>query len=116
MMTCTLTLLIATALGVSITSAIADTVPKLNVEPSCRAAAKMGDSMDATLQGCMREEQTARAKLEKDWTQFSPSSRASCVALINQTGSQASYVEVLTCLESAREADRLRKAGEGRGN
>ncbi len=64
-------LALTAVLAVSTLSATADTVPKLNVEPSCRAAARMGDSMDAKLQDCMREEQTARAKLENDWTQFS---------------------------------------------
>ena len=59
-------LAVTAVLAVSILSAAADTLPKLNVEPSCRAAARMGDSMDAKLQDCMRDEQTARARLEND--------------------------------------------------
>ena len=99
---------VTVVLAVSTLSAVADTFPKLNVEASCRAAARMGDSMDAKLQDCMRQEQNARAKLENDWTQFSSRSRTSCVALATQTRTQESYVEVLTCLESAREAENLR--------
>ena len=101
-------LAVTAVLAVSTLSAAADTVPKLNVEGSCRAAAKMGDSMDAKLQDCMRQEQSARAKLENNWTQFSSRSRTSCVALATQTRTQESYVEVLVCLELAREAEKLR--------
>ena len=109
-------LLALTAVLVSTLSAAADTLPTLNVEPSCRAAARMGDSMDAKLQDCMREEQTARAKLENDWTQFSSRSRTLCVSIATQTRTQESYVEVLTCLQSAREAEKLREANDKRGN
>ena len=108
-------LLAVTAVLVSTLSAAADTLPKLNVEPSCRAAARMGDSMDAKLQDCMREEHTARAKLENDWTQFSSRSRTLCVSIATQTRME-SYVEVLTCLQSAREAEKLREANDKRGN
>ena len=65
-------LAVTAVLVVSTLSAVADTFPKLNVEPSCRAAARMGDSMDAKLQVCMKEEETARATLEKDWTKSRP--------------------------------------------
>ena len=106
-MTCRL-LAVTAVLAVSTLSAAADTFPKLNVEPSCRAAAKMGDSMDAKLQVCMKEEETARATLEKDWTKFSSRSRTSCVGLATQTRFMESYVEVLTCLQSAQEAEKLR--------
>ena len=109
-------LALTAVLAVSTLSATADTVPKLNVEPSCRAAARMGDSMDAKLQDCMREEHTARAKLENDWTQFSSRSRTLCVSIATQTRTQESYVEVLTCLQSAREAEKLREANDKRGN
>jgi hypothetical protein len=50
------------ALGATPLHAVADTVPTLNVEPSCRAAAKMGDqlSLDTTLRQCLADERGAR--------------------------------------------------------
>jgi hypothetical protein len=93
---------------------VSDVVPTLNVEPSCRAAAKMGDSLDATLQSCMRDEREARTKLETEWSQFPADNRARCVAT-TQTGGTASYVEVLTCLEMARDAAKDEKARGNRG-
>ena len=93
---------VTAVLVVSTLSAVADTFPKLNVEPSCRAAARMGDSMDAKLQVCMKEEETARATLEKDWTQFSSRSRTSCVGLATQTRFMESYVEVLRACSQRR--------------
>ena len=35
------------ALGATLLLAVADKVPNLNVEPGCRAAAKMGDNVDS---------------------------------------------------------------------
>ena len=93
---------------------VADGVPPLNVEPSCRAAAKMGDSMDATIQSCLRDEREARAKLEKEWAQFPAGVGARCVAT-TETGGGASYVEVLVCMEMARDAANLERSQGGRG-
>ena len=70
------------ALGATLLHAVADNVPTLNVEPGCRAAAKMGDSLslDATLRQCLADEKSARNQLEKQWTQFSPALRQRCIA------------------------------------
>jgi hypothetical protein len=74
---------------------VADGVPALNVEPGCRAAAKMGDSLslDTSLRQCLADEKSARDELEKQWTQFSPPLRERCVAT-TETGGSPSYVEV----------------------
>src|ERR1700716_1652043 len=62
------------ALGGTLLLVVADQVPSLNVEPACRAAAKMGDSLslDTTLRQCLADEKSAHDQLEKDWTQFAP--------------------------------------------
>ena len=62
------------ALAATLLHAAADTVPTLNIEPGCRAAAKMGDqlSLDTTLPQCLADERGARNELEKQWVQFSP--------------------------------------------
>jgi hypothetical protein len=106
------------ALSGTLLLAVADNVPSLNVEPACRAAAKMGDSLslDTTLRQCLADEKSARDQLEKEWTQFTPALRQRCVAT-TQTGGDPSYVEVLVCLQIDRECIRLTKlcfpAGSG---
>jgi hypothetical protein len=107
------------ALGGTLLLVVADSVPTLNVETSCRAAAKMGDSLnlDTTLRQCLADENGARDELEKQWTQFSPALRQRCVAT-TETGGDPSYVEVLVCLQMGRDAAQMEKSlgGAGRGN
>jgi hypothetical protein len=93
----------------------ADQVPTLSIEPGCRAAARMGDklSLDTSLRRCLADETGAREELEKEWTQFSPALRQRCVAT-TQTGGNASYVEVLVCLQMGRDAAKLDEATTGR--
>lgn len=65
-----LPLSVVLGLGGTLLLAVADKVPSLNVEPACRAAAKMGDSLslDTTLRQCLADEKSARDQLEKEWT------------------------------------------------
>ena len=83
----------------------ADSVPKFDVERSCRAAGGAGlpgrDSAE-----CQRDEQDARSKLEKDWSQYSAAQRSQCDGLVT-TGGAPSYVELLTCLEMAKQEKEL---------
>ena len=78
------------ALSGTLLLAVADNVPSLNVEPACRAAAKMGDSLslDTTLRQCLADEKSARDQLEKEWTQFAPALRQRCVATTQTGGPQ----------------------------
>src|SRR5436190_9395311 len=52
------------ALGGTLLLVVADNVPSLNVEPACRAAAKMGDSLslDTALRQCLADEKKKRAR------------------------------------------------------
>jgi hypothetical protein len=89
-------------------------VPELNVEPGCRAAAKMGDGVDATLRQCLADEKSAREDLEKEWVQYSSALRERCVAT-TRLGSNPSYVEVLVCMQMGRDAAEMEKSATGRG-
>jgi hypothetical protein len=60
-----------------------------------------GDSAE-----CQRDEQDARSKLEKDWSQYSAAQQRQCDGLVT-TGGAPSYVELLTCLEMAKQAKEL---------
>lgn len=81
---------------------VADTVPNFNIEPTCRAADQAGIGPGRDAQACRRDEREARATLEQDWVKYTAAERANCVRLTTLDGSP-SYVEVLTCLEMAKE-------------
>ena len=84
---------------------VADSVPKFDVERTCRAAEVSGvPGRDST--SCQRDEQDARSKLEQDWSQYSAAQRSECDGLVT-TGGAPSYVELLTCLEMAKQAKEL---------
>jgi len=106
---------IALALGATLLHAAADSLPTLNVEAGCRAAAKMGDqlSLDTTLRQCLADERGARNELEKQWVQFPPALRQRCLAT-TETGGNPSYVEVLVCLQMGHDAARLDEPSPGR--
>jgi hypothetical protein len=84
----------------------ADRVPDLNIEPSCHAASTAGLSVDRNMDSCKRDENQARQKLEQEWSGFTPAERARCTSLSHRGGSP-SYVELLTCLELAKQAKSL---------
>jgi hypothetical protein len=83
-----------------------DTVPKLNYEPSCRAAVETSAIASRDANSCKNDEETARASLEKVWTQYTAVQRAHCVQLTS-LGGPPSYVELLTCLEMAKDASTM---------
>jgi hypothetical protein len=81
-------------------------VPVFNVAPSCQEArAFAGDNKNLAYQGCMKDENDARAELARKWTHFKPQDRSDCVA--QGAAPMPSYVEILTCLEMSEEAGAL---------
>ena len=84
----------------------ADTVPTLNVEPSCRSAATTSIMVGRTADNCLNDERAARTALEQGWKQFSADDKSHCMSLV-QTGGGASYVELLSCLEMSRDARKI---------
>jgi hypothetical protein len=90
-------------LAAQLTLTVADQVPKLDVTPGCRGAAAMG--IGATSQNCVADEKSAQEQLAKEWGQFAKSDKASCTEEIS--GFEPSYVELLTCLEAARDAKQV---------
>ena len=82
-------------------------VPVLKAGPSCRAESSLADGAVSPA-ACMRQELQARTELRKKWTTFATADRANCLAETN-TGGPPSYVELLTCLQMARDARVLEK-------
>jgi hypothetical protein len=91
----------ALLLGSQLTiNVVADTVPKLDVGPTCREESA---AIQSDAQSCMKDEQDAREQLVKQWTQFHSADKSTCVGL-TETGGSSSYVELLTCLEMSSDA------------
>lgn len=90
---------------------VADTVPTLDVTPSCRGAAKAGyiSSAEDRLRSCIDSEQRTRAQLEKQWAEFPPADRVDCFDAIK--GFQPTYSELATCLEMKRDLRRAKADG-----
>ena len=77
---------------------IADSVPKFDITRECRSE---GGSK-AVLEQCIEDESAARDQLQPLWVQSSAADKASCVGETSMDGTP-SYVELLTCLEMARD-------------
>jgi hypothetical protein len=84
----------------------ADPVPKFDTGPSCRSAGAAAIMATRDTAACERDENNARATLEKEWSQFTPSDQARCVGLVT-LGGGPSYVELLTCLEMANQVKEI---------
>ncbi len=83
---------------------VADTVPNFDIVRECRSE---GGST-ATLERCAADEAAARDQLQPQWTQFSPRDKTVCLRETSMD-STPSYVELLTCLEMARDVKKSSK-------
>jgi hypothetical protein len=84
------------------TVAAADRVPTFDTRPSCADAAS-DISATRTTTSCQQSEQQARDTLMSRWQSFPAADKRNCVAGTN-VGGFPSYVQVLVCLELARDA------------
>jgi hypothetical protein len=78
--------------------AVSDTVPKFDIVKECRFEGGSTTEIDR----CSDDENTALRQLEKEWTQVVDVDKRSCMATA-KSGGFVSYVELLTCLEMARD-------------
>jgi hypothetical protein len=86
--------------------AVADIVPQLNVAPGCKAAVTVNKAIDMSesqsYDNCMRDENSARSELQKNWASYPSVVRERCTAETKE-GGDASYVELLTCVQIAQD-------------
>ena len=80
--------------------AVSDTVPKFDIVRECRIEG--GPSADVAR--CSRDEAAALRQLQEGWAQYAGADRKTCTAAATTTSDFASYVELLVCLEMARDA------------
>jgi hypothetical protein len=98
------------ALCLSGLPARSDDIPTLDVNPVCHGIAMQGELEEGlqqtSFQQCVQSEQATRDQLKKEWSTFSASDKSHCVALA-KTGGEASYTELITCVEMARDVRKL---------
>ena len=95
------------AATIDLVSPVNDRVPELDVAVSCRAATSAGLSVSESYRSCMNDEQSAREQLARDWSTFAAADRSRCTTEASGDG-LPSYVELLVCLQMARDAARMR--------
>jgi hypothetical protein len=83
-------------------------VPNLDSARSCRAEAAGSLGFKEDVNSCLKTEQDMRSQLTKTWSEFVAADRNTCVGL-SSMGGQATYTELLTCLEMLRDARKLPK-------
>jgi len=96
----------AALLAAPLVLAVADQVPSFDVHPTCRGAEATAGAGGRGSDVCIKSELSARDQLTKDWAGFPEADRSRCVRLSTMT-QMPSYVQVLTCLEMARDAREL---------
>jgi len=98
--------LVTIVLGSHLLFAAADGIPQFDVEPSCRAMENTDIKSGRTVAMCKSDEQDARNQLGSQWAEFPQSDQRRCTEL-TRIGGTPSYVELLVCLEMAREVKNL---------
>jgi hypothetical protein len=98
--------LLPTILTASLVLAATDGPPKFNVERTCRPASAVGVLPGRDSSACQNDENAALTKLRQDWTQYSIAQRNQCAGFAGLDRAP-SYVELLTCLEMAKQSNEL---------
>jgi hypothetical protein len=83
-------------------------LPQFDLVKNCKSGGALWGTPRQASDSCVRSEQDARATLEKSWNEIFPADRNNCSRLIS-TGGPPSYVELLSCVEMAREARAFRE-------
>jgi hypothetical protein len=97
--------LLAVPVVLHLVAAASNSVPTLNVLPSCRAAANADIASADRMRTCVESEQHARDQLAKEWSSFNGSDRTACTSSVKNF--EPSYTELMTCLEIADDARKL---------
>jgi hypothetical protein len=81
----------------------ASSVPKLDVQATCRRAQPLSTGEKSAYQSCLDDELQAQKDLAKTWSTFKSGARSVCLQE-TKIGGAPSYVELLTCLELDKQA------------
>ena len=86
---------------------VADGVPAINFEQTCREASSVKLGTSERIQDCTDDEKRARDQLSAQWNQYDPVGRTHCTRMA-AASRPSSYVELLTCLEMDQLARKVR--------
>lgn len=89
-------------------------VPNFNIDQGCLQVSS-GPNKLTTFDQCMDDENDARDYLMKNWQSFLPSEQRVCLAETISDGSP-SYVELLECLNVAKDTRTKTERGRQRNN
>jgi hypothetical protein len=99
-------------LGTQLVITVADDVPKYDIVRGCRLdstqAFDLNAGMNESVKRCVADEQGAMAQLQTQWSQFRETDKGVCTGQAN-IGGTPSYVDLLTCLQLAKDARQLPK-------
>lgn len=90
--------LIGLVAGLPQSRAVTDSVPKFDIERSCRSELSTASSIGETIASCRADEERARDELAPRWSSFSRADKTLCIKETQIDGSP-SYVELEVCLE-----------------
>jgi hypothetical protein len=100
------------ALGAQLVVAAADVVPAFDIERGCRVdstqAFDLSTGLNETVKRCAADERRARAQLRTQWPRFRAADKMQCIGEAD-IGGTPSYVDLLTCLQLAKDAAQLPK-------
>lgn len=85
---------------------VSDAVPRFDVEPSCKGGLN-SPGLNERYSQCLAEEKQAQQQLEQTWATWNVGDRVQCTGTARMGA--PSYVELLTCLQMARDARNLKK-------
>jgi hypothetical protein len=96
--------------GLFVLVASAGGVPTIDVKKTCQTSqqaltAIFGDQVPTLYDSCLKQEEDARAQLQKDWAALPAADRTLCA---QPAVYMPSYVEWLTCVEMQREIRKIR--------
>jgi hypothetical protein len=100
------------ALSTQIVLTVADVVPKYDIARGCRLDSTqeldLNAGLNETVKRCVADERGAMAQLQTQWSQFRATDKTQCVGEAD-IGDTPSYVDLLTCLQLAKDARQLPK-------
>lgn len=92
----------AIAMGTQLIMPVSDSIPKLDVEVTCKGSVEAdkqsGLDLPQSYDKCMSDENTARQQLGPIWSSYSPAIRTQCEGEASDAGNP-SYVDLLICLQ-----------------
>ncbi len=90
-------------------------LPRYDVQRNCRAQTSASTKVAQSRAECVRDEDKARAQLERRWSRWAADVRRRCSAE-SSTGGVQSYVELLTCLQMSSDRKFSQTTGQGSSN